>query len=71
MVPIPLFGRINGWLCKSIQDLAPNLYVLVPKRRASRHTVMTALDEMKWTQNIWGKYLCKLYLELWDMLEDP
>jgi hypothetical protein len=64
----------DKWLAgKSIQDLAPNLYVLVPKGRASRRTVKTALDEMKWTEDIQGEIPVQTlmeYLELWDMLED-
>jgi hypothetical protein len=51
----------DKWLAgKSIQDLVAILYALVPKRKASRRTVVTALDEMKWTENIQGKYWCKL-----------
>ena len=64
----------DKWLAgKSIQDLAPNLYVLVPKGRARKHTVKTALDEMKWTEDIQGEIPVQAlmeYLELWDMLED-
>ena len=58
---------------KSIQDLAPNLYALVSKRRASRRTVMAALDEEKWLEDIQGEIsLVPLldYLELWDVLEE-
>jgi hypothetical protein len=64
----------DKWLAgKSIQDLAPNLYVLVPKGRARKRTVKTALDEMKWTEDIQGEIPVQAlieYLELWDMLED-
>jgi hypothetical protein len=63
----------DKWLTgKSIQDLAPNLYALVPKRRASRHTVMAALDEEKWLEDIQGEISVQAlmeYLELWDILE--
>jgi hypothetical protein len=38
--------RKDKWLTgRSIQDLAPELHALVPKRRASRPTVMLTLDE--------------------------
>jgi hypothetical protein len=64
----------DKWLAgKSIQDLAPNLYALVPKRKASRRTVVTALDEMKWTEDIQGEIPVQTlmeYFELWDMLEN-
>ena len=61
----------DKWLTgKSIQDLAPNLYALVPKRRASRCTVMAALDEEKWLEDIQEEisaHALMEYLELWDI----
>ena len=61
----------DKWLTgKSIQDLAPNLYALVPKRRASRRTVMAALDEEKWLEDIQEEisaHALMEYLELWDI----
>ena len=63
----------DKWLTgKSIQDLAPNLYALVSKRRASRRTVMAALDEEKWLEDIQGEISAQAlmeYFELWDLLE--
>jgi hypothetical protein len=68
-----LFWR-DKWLTgRSIQDLAPNLYALVPKRRASRRTVMNALVDENWVADIQGEIFLEAlleYLELWDILAE-
>jgi len=67
-----LFWKDKWLTSKSIQDLAPNLYALVSKRRASRRTVMAALDEEKWLEDIQGEISAQAlmeYFELWDLLE--
>jgi hypothetical protein len=68
-----LFWR-DKWLAgRSIQDLAPNLYALVPKRRASRRTVMDALVDENWVADIQGEISLEAlleYLQLWDILAE-
>jgi len=64
----------DKWLAgRSIQDLAPNLYALVPKRRASRRKVMDALVDENWVADIQGEISLEAlweYLDLWDILTE-
>jgi hypothetical protein len=66
-----LFWR-DRWLArKSIQYLAPKVYALVTKRRSGRHTVMEALNNDKWLEDIQGAISLEAlmeYLELWDII---
>jgi len=61
----------DKWLDgKRIQDIAPLVYALVPKR-SSRRTVLEALTGEKWTEDIQGEIGSTAliqYLELWDIL---
>ena len=61
----------DKWLDgKRIQDIAPLVYALVPKS-SSRRTVLKALTEEKWTEDIQGEIGSTAliqYLELWDIL---
>ena len=46
----------DKWLDgKGIQDIAPLIFALVPKRRSSKRTVLEALTEEKWVEDIKGK----------------
>ena len=59
---------LNG---RSILDLAPQVSALVFKRRANRRTVMDALNNGKWLEDIQGEISPEgliEYLELWDTL---
>lgn len=64
----------DKWLAgKSVQDLAPNIYILVSKRRANRRTVKAALNGMNWIEDIQGDMPVQAlleFLELWETLED-
>ena len=56
---------------KSIQNLAPKVYALVTKRRSGRRTVMEALNNDKWLEDIQGAISLEAlmeYLELWDII---
>ena len=63
----------DRWLSgKSVQSLAPNLFTLVSKRRANRRTVLQALRENKWIEDIQGEIPAQAlleYLALWDTVE--
>ena len=62
----------DKWLDgKRIQDIAPLVFALVPKRRSSRRTVLEALTEEKWIEDIQGEIGTTAlfqYLDLWDIL---
>jgi hypothetical protein len=64
----------DRWLDgKNIQDLAPRLYDLVPKRRINKRTVKEALTEDMWLEDIQGEIPLEPlldFLELWDVLEE-
>ena len=46
----------DKWLDgKGIQDIAPLVFALVPKRRINKRTVLEALTEEKWVEDIKGK----------------
>jgi hypothetical protein len=58
---------------KSVQDIAPLIYALVPKRISSRRTVLEALTEDKWTEDLRGNVdpsTLFQYLALWDILNE-
>jgi len=61
----------DKWLDgKGIQDIAPLVFALVPKRRLSKRTVLEALTEEKWIEDIQGETCMTSlfqYLELWDI----
>ncbi|KAG2564742.1 hypothetical protein PVAP13_7NG023489 [Panicum virgatum] len=62
------------WLAgRSIQDLAPNLYSLVPKRKANRRKVVDALVDENRVADIQGEISLEAlweYLDLWDTLTE-
>jgi len=61
---------ING---RRIQDFAPLIFALVPKRRLIRRTVAEALVGEKWTEDIQGEIdvaALSQYLNLWDILHE-
>jgi len=62
----------DRWLDgKSIQDIAPLVYALVSKRRASRRSVLEALSGDKWIEDLQGGVgpaALSQYLGLWDIL---
>jgi len=62
----------DKWLDgKGIQDIAPLVFALVPKRRLSKRTVLEALTEEKWIEDIQGETCMTAlfqYLELWDIM---
>ncbi|RCV25755.1 hypothetical protein SETIT_5G191100v2, partial [Setaria italica] len=62
----------DRWLAgKSIQDLAPRLYIFVSKRRVNRRTVREALTNKQWFQDIQGNLTVDAlmeYLKLWDII---
>lgn len=64
----------DRWLHgQQIVDFAPRLHVVVPKRRASRRTVLEALTDNAWVHDIQGALTVGIftdYLQLWDLLSD-
>ena len=56
---------------KGVQDIAPLVFALVPKRRLNKWTVLEALTEEKWIEDIQDE-ICMTgliqYLELWDIM---
>lgn len=61
---------ING---RRIQDFAPLIFALVPKRRLIRRTVAKALVGENWTEDIQGEIdatALSQYLNLWDILPE-
>jgi hypothetical protein len=62
----------DKWLDgKRIQDIAPLVFALVPKRKFSRHTVLEALTDEKWIEDIQGEISASVltqYFALWDIL---
>jgi len=64
---------LSHYTTKDVLDLAPNLYALVPKRRASRRKVMDALVDENWVADIQGEISLEAlweYLDLWDILTE-
>ena len=63
---------IDKWLHgQCIADIAPQLFRLVPKRRANRRTVLDALNQNNWISDLKGALgVAALveYLQLWDIL---
>jgi hypothetical protein len=62
----------NRWLAgKNIQELAPKIFCLVPKRRIGMRTVKEALTDEKWIDDIRVELPVEAlmeYLELWDII---
>jgi mannosylglycoprotein endo-beta-mannosidase len=64
----------DRWLQgRRIQEIAPLVYGLVPKRRSKRRTVAEALVGEKWVEDIQGDIGSTglfQFLDLWDILND-
>jgi hypothetical protein len=59
---------LNG---QRLEDLAPHVSRLVPKRIANRRTVVNALDNTRWVQDLHGTVtwlVIQEFLLLWDLL---
>jgi hypothetical protein len=66
-------GRTDGLLKKNIQELAPKIFCLFPKRRIGMHTVKEALTDEKWIDDIRVELPVEAlmeYLELWDIISN-
>ena len=67
-----LFWKDNWLDGKSIQVIAPEVAALVPKRRANKRTVLEALTNQRWLEDIQGQLSIDAvmeYLVLWDLIE--
>jgi hypothetical protein len=56
-----------------VNDLAPRLFAIVPKRIAINRTVLEALTNRKWISDIKGALLVGAlvdYLHLWELLSE-
>ncbi|WVZ93865.1 LOW QUALITY PROTEIN: hypothetical protein U9M48_039818 [Paspalum notatum var. saurae] len=64
---------IDRWLHgKRVADMAPNLFLVIPKRVAKRRTVSQALFNRCWVSNIKGALTIQVlveYLHIWELLE--
>ncbi|WVZ52503.1 LOW QUALITY PROTEIN: hypothetical protein U9M48_003556 [Paspalum notatum var. saurae] len=58
---------------KSVADLAPNLFRVIPKRIIKRRTVSQALSNRTWVSDIKGGLTVQVlseYLHIWELVED-
>jgi hypothetical protein len=61
----------DGWLHRqSIQDLAPALFGLVPKRAGNRKAVYEAVQELRWVADIRGSLPTQALVEFFLILDD-
>jgi hypothetical protein len=54
-----------------VEDLAPTIFKMVPKRIANRRSVQEALHELRWIRNIHGEATVPVlteFLGLWDII---
>jgi hypothetical protein len=61
---------LNG---RSIRDIAPSLFALVPKRKSNKRTVLEALTNDKWVEDLQGDVSVEAlmeYLTFWDLLQE-
>lgn len=66
-----LFWKDRCLAGKNIQELAPQVYALVPKTRPNKRTVADARPNAKWLEDLQGQISVDAlmeYLELWDIL---
>ena len=58
----------DKWLDgKGIQDIAPLIFALVSKRRSSKRTVLEALTEEKWIEDIQGEICMTALFQYLDL----
>jgi len=58
---------------QKIEDLAPQLFALVPKRRANKHIVLEVLTDNTWIGDLQGAFSVGVlaeFLKLWSWLRD-
>ena len=70
--PSTLFWKDNWLDGKSIQVIALEVAAVVPKRRANKRTVLEALTNQRWLEDIQGQMSSDAvmeYLVLWDLIE--
>jgi hypothetical protein len=64
----------DRWLHgQSVQDLAPKIFCMVPKRIANKRTVQDAMQQGRWIQDIHGEATWAAmaeFLVLWDTVSD-
>jgi hypothetical protein len=63
--------KLFFWRTDDIQDMAPRVYTLVPKRTIGRRTVVEALIDERWIDDIQGTISWDAlveYLNLRDMM---
>ena len=64
----------DKWLAgKNIQDIAPHVYALVSRRTTARRSVLEALINEKWIEDIQGSISPEAlmeYLVLWDVISE-
>jgi hypothetical protein len=68
-----LFWKDKWFGGKNIQDIAPHVYALVPKRTAARRSVMEALINERWIEDIHSSISPESlleYLVLWDVISE-
>ncbi|WVZ76088.1 hypothetical protein U9M48_024090, partial [Paspalum notatum var. saurae] len=68
-------SQISGYKLdgRSIEELAPRLFAVIPKRRIKQRTVQEALTNRTWISDIQGALdvgVLTDYLHLWDLLSD-
>jgi hypothetical protein len=64
----------DRWLHgQSVQDLAPKIFCMIPKRIANKRTVQDAMQQGRWIQDIHGEATWAAmaeFLVLWDTVSD-
>jgi hypothetical protein len=64
----------DSWLHgQSVQDLAPKIFCMVPKRIASKRNVQDAMQKGRWIEDIHGEVTWAAmaeFLVFWDIVSD-
>ncbi|WVZ63856.1 LOW QUALITY PROTEIN: hypothetical protein U9M48_013454 [Paspalum notatum var. saurae] len=70
---VSTFFWTDWWLeDKTVAELAPNLFSLIPKGIVKRRTVSQALSNRRWVEDIRGALTIQVlleYLAIWDMVD--